>query len=96
MHLPFAVLLLLYDRHGTGGWCDVCFHCCMTDMGLVQCLFSLLYDRHGAGGWCDVCFHCCMTDMGLVAGAMSGGAAEFAGSEVSHPQGHHPGHTGAK
>ena len=20
--------LLLYDRCGTGGWCDVCFHCC--------------------------------------------------------------------
>ena len=64
----------------------------------MRCLFSLLlYDRHGTGGWCDVYFHCCyMTDVGLVAGAMFGGAAEFAGSEVSHPEGHHPGHTGAK
>ena len=41
MHLPFAVLLLLYDRHGAGGWCDVCFHCYMTDMGLVAGAMSV-------------------------------------------------------
>ena len=35
--------LLLYDRCGTGGWCDVCFHCCcMTDMGLVRCLTAFI------------------------------------------------------
>ena len=34
--------LLLYDRHGTGGWCDVCFHCCCTtDMGLVAGAMSV-------------------------------------------------------
>ena len=34
--------LLLYDRHGTGGWRDVCFHCCyMTDMGLVAGAMSV-------------------------------------------------------
>ena len=68
---------------------DSFHYCSMTDVGLVAGAMSdsTAMSDHAC---------CSVTDVGLVAGAMSDSTTMSAGTEVTHSEGHHPGHAGAK